>query len=236
MPEIDLWKVFASLGVPGIVLGVFYILFRKFNWKFPQVPKKWVGPLIVLFMVLIAGVTFYGLILWAPSSGVTTIRVSLLGTDKIPIDEGQVWTSIGAEAKKVAGGWELEFASSKLPQDRKVIVYAAQRQAHLKGQREIAVEKSKTTSVSIQLERDTSAKVTGIVTDEAGNPIVGATVSITGELGSTNTDAQGFFSFPAKTDEGEEVRLKVTKPGFQALDQYHPAGVTPAYLILGRKS
>jgi hypothetical protein len=186
-------------------------------------------------MVLVAVIVLYGLTLWAPVAGVTTIRVSLLGPDKMPIDEGQVWASIGAEAKKVTGGWELEFASAKLPQDRKVIIYAARRQAHLKGQGEITVEKGQSTPVAIQLEPDTSANVTGTVADEKGNPIAGAKVSITGGAGSSVTDGDGFFLLPAKAAEGEEVRLRVTKPGYEALDQYHPAGSSPAYLIIRRK-
>jgi len=48
MPEVAIWKVFVSLGVPGVALGVFYMLFRKFHWTFPAVPKSWVGPIIVL--------------------------------------------------------------------------------------------------------------------------------------------------------------------------------------------
>ena len=67
MPNIDLWKVFVSLGVPGLALGVFYMLFRTFSFDFPAVPSKWVGPIIVLFMLLTSSVTFYALSLWSPS-------------------------------------------------------------------------------------------------------------------------------------------------------------------------
>jgi hypothetical protein len=69
--DINLWKVFASLGVPGLALGVFYILLRSFKWRFPAVPKVWVGPIIVLFMLLVGSVTFYALTLWAPKDNTT---------------------------------------------------------------------------------------------------------------------------------------------------------------------
>ena len=67
LSEIKLWKVFASLGIPGLALGVFFMLFRKFNFPFPEVPAIWMGPIVVLFMVLTAGIVFYALKRWAPS-------------------------------------------------------------------------------------------------------------------------------------------------------------------------
>lgn len=65
--ESRILRVLVSLGVPGVALGIFYLLFRTFKWKFPEVPSAWVGPIIVLFMVLVASVTFYALSLWRPT-------------------------------------------------------------------------------------------------------------------------------------------------------------------------
>jgi hypothetical protein len=59
-------RVLVSLGVPGVALGIFYLLFRTFNWSFPQVPEAWVGPAVVLFMVLTFAIVFYALTLWRP--------------------------------------------------------------------------------------------------------------------------------------------------------------------------
>ena len=66
--ESKLFKVFASLGVPGLALGVFYMLFRVFDWQFPIVPTIWVGPIIILFMLLTSGIVFYTLSLWRPTN------------------------------------------------------------------------------------------------------------------------------------------------------------------------
>jgi|TARA_Y100001001_G_scaffold134190_1_gene134674 hypothetical protein len=55
------------LGVPGVSLGVFYLLFKSFGFSFPQVPEGWVGPIVVLFMLIVGGITFYALRLWRPS-------------------------------------------------------------------------------------------------------------------------------------------------------------------------
>ena len=69
----------------------------------------------------------------------------------MPVGSSKIRSSIGGETKKVDGGWELEIAESKLPNNRKIMIYA--KQANLKGQSEIFVVIGKTTSVSIQLKR-----------------------------------------------------------------------------------
>jgi hypothetical protein len=61
LEQIQLWQVFVSLGVPGLALGVFYMLFRAFKWEFPKVPRNWVGPLVLVFMLLTAIVTLFAL-------------------------------------------------------------------------------------------------------------------------------------------------------------------------------
>jgi tetratricopeptide (TPR) repeat protein len=67
MPEINTWQVFVSLGVPGLALGVFYMLYKKFNWRFPMVPASWVGPIVVLFLLLVFAIVLTSLVLWRPN-------------------------------------------------------------------------------------------------------------------------------------------------------------------------
>ncbi|MET0466776.1 MAG: hypothetical protein ABW007_26685 [Chitinophagaceae bacterium] len=74
--SIELWKVFVSLGVPGLALGIFYALFRAFKWRIPGAPKKWIAPLAILFMLLTAGVIAYSLSLWAPATGQSSVSIS----------------------------------------------------------------------------------------------------------------------------------------------------------------
>lgn len=69
MGDLGLWKVFVSLGVPGLALGVFYMLLKQFEWKFSAVPRKWVAPIVVLFLVLTSALVFTALVLWAPGRG-----------------------------------------------------------------------------------------------------------------------------------------------------------------------
>ena len=63
--SLELWRVFAGLGVPGVALGVLYFLFRKFDWRLPQVPRVWVGPLLLAFMLIVGGVTIAALYIFS---------------------------------------------------------------------------------------------------------------------------------------------------------------------------
>lgn len=90
--EFEIWKIFTSLGVPGLVLGVFYMLLKNFQWKFPVVPKAWVGPLILLFMLLVGSITFYTLTLWAPNkSNIYSSNEQQSGNDTV-INTSHVFT------------------------------------------------------------------------------------------------------------------------------------------------
>ncbi|MDJ0839922.1 MAG: hypothetical protein QNK37_25620 [Acidobacteriota bacterium] len=68
MGNIELWKIGAALGVPGLALVMFAVLAYKFNFKFPAVPKAWAGPIVVLFLVLTGAVTLTALILFGPAN------------------------------------------------------------------------------------------------------------------------------------------------------------------------
>jgi hypothetical protein len=88
MPEVELWKVSTSLGIPGLALCVFYMLFRQFKWKFSVVPSIWVGPIIILFMLLSSLLAFYTLTLWASASDfVATAPIQLKPNDPNKPDE-----------------------------------------------------------------------------------------------------------------------------------------------------
>jgi len=60
------WRVFASLGIPGVALGVFYALYRGLGFTFSPVPASWTGPIVVLFLLVVGGITFFALERYAP--------------------------------------------------------------------------------------------------------------------------------------------------------------------------
>jgi hypothetical protein len=66
LATIDIWETFAKFGLPGLALAVFYLLFRTFRWKFSTVPRNWVGPIVVLFMIITAIVVLLFPYLYGP--------------------------------------------------------------------------------------------------------------------------------------------------------------------------
>jgi hypothetical protein len=83
--ELTAWLAFASLGVPGLALGVFYMLFRRFHWKFPEVSQAWVGPILVLFMGISGGLIYSALEMWAPVRPSSTATAGSIAESK-PIE------------------------------------------------------------------------------------------------------------------------------------------------------
>lgn len=68
MFEITMLKIFVTFGIPGLVLGVFFLIFRSFHWDFPKVPKQWVGPIIVIYLLLATIIIWHTLRLWSPGN------------------------------------------------------------------------------------------------------------------------------------------------------------------------
>jgi hypothetical protein len=58
MGTVEVWRIFASLGLPGLLLGVIYFLLRSFGFNFAQVPAAWKGGLSLVFMVLFGLLTY----------------------------------------------------------------------------------------------------------------------------------------------------------------------------------
>ncbi|MBL8351103.1 MAG: TIR domain-containing protein [Burkholderiaceae bacterium] len=76
--------------------------------------------------------------------------------------------------------------------------------------------------------------VTGVVVDNVQRPIAGATVTIVGSPASTVTDAAGFFSLPVDAAAGQMVQIRAQAEGWEVTVQGHPAGKSPATLVLER--
>lgn len=99
----SVWEIFITLGVPGLALGVFYALFKGLKWDFPKVPKAWVGPIVVLFMVLIAAVTSYALTLFKPVGKGEKLKAGKL------ILENIIHIPRDPSSKYELGSWSLEI-------------------------------------------------------------------------------------------------------------------------------
>ena len=60
------WKIFARFGIPGLSLGVFLAIMLSFDFQFPPASENWVGPIVVLFLLLLGTITLSGLYLYRP--------------------------------------------------------------------------------------------------------------------------------------------------------------------------
>lgn len=57
-----MWKIFAKFGLPGLALGVLYMLYQGLDLGSLNVSQEWVAPLIFVFMLLVfllVIITFY---------------------------------------------------------------------------------------------------------------------------------------------------------------------------------
>ncbi len=79
-------------------------------------------------------------------------------------------------------------------------------------------------AVTVRLTRDRSAGISGIVIDAGTRATIeGVAVSIEGRK-AVLTGPDGTFSLPAFAAEGEQVRLRAEKDGFQPDFRYRMAG------------
>jgi hypothetical protein len=87
--------------------------------------------------------------------------------------------------------------------------------------------------VTVRLVANTSAKVRGVVLDDAGKALEGVRVSVVGhEEEAVTTGPGGQFVLPAHAADGQQVQLHAEKDGYEAVSQFQPAGAFPATLIL----
>lgn len=65
--ESKIIKTLAVLGIPGVALGIFYLLFKKFEFSFSVVNPAWTAAIVVLFIMATTAITFFALHRWSPS-------------------------------------------------------------------------------------------------------------------------------------------------------------------------
>jgi hypothetical protein len=64
--ESQILRIVVALGVPGLALGVFYLLLKKFNFQFRPIRDTWAAIIAILFLLIGGGITWYALYKWAP--------------------------------------------------------------------------------------------------------------------------------------------------------------------------
>jgi hypothetical protein len=165
------------------------------------------------------------------------VRVTIIDPQRRPVEEVKVWSTIGGEPKKVAGGWQFDIPSASVPVDGKVTFHASKETAFLTGERGIKLDRDANPVVTVELFRNVKEVIVrGIVLDEANNAIGEVRVNIVGyESELVITQPNGGFVLPAHAAVGQQVLLHAEKPGYKAVNQYHPAGEEPVTIILERR-
>ena len=66
--ESRILKVLTVLGVPGVAIGVFYLLLRIFSFEFSAIDPTWSALIAIVFLLVVGGVTAFALHRWSPTT------------------------------------------------------------------------------------------------------------------------------------------------------------------------
>jgi hypothetical protein len=161
------------------------------------------------------------------------IRVTVVDSTDLPVDNAKVWSSFGGEPKKVAGGWEFNIPRTAIPKDGLLTVFASRPAAFELGSRRLQLAQEPNPALTLRLERDLSAQVRGIVVDSSNRAIAGARVCVVGfESEAAATGPTGGFVLPAHAADGQQVQLHVEKQGYGAVTEFQPAGRAAVTIVL----
>jgi len=221
------WRL-AAFAIAGILL----IILKRVR-KPPAI--AWAA----VFAILMIGVTPFFASLYALRSRDSTvyrIRVTVLDPQNVPVENATVWSSLGGEPKKVPGGWEFDLPYATKPLDGNLMLYASAPERYLRGSRRLKLSADPNPAAEITLEKDSSATVRGQVVSPNAIAIPGARVEVIGyDSESVTTGPAGDFVLLAHSAAGEEVGLHVEKLGYHTVNQLHPAGESPATVVLDRQ-
>ena len=64
--ETKFMRVLATLGIPGVALGIFYLLLKALNFQFSKVSATWTAAIVILFLLIVAIITLFALHRWSP--------------------------------------------------------------------------------------------------------------------------------------------------------------------------
>jgi hypothetical protein len=56
------------LGVPGVALGVFYLLLSRFDFAFGEIDPTWAAIIAIIFLVIVGGTVTFALHRFAPAA------------------------------------------------------------------------------------------------------------------------------------------------------------------------
>lgn len=199
------------------------------------------GTRAIILLAILTAIVAYGYavvraIPAKPGGDVYRLRVTVLDPNDVPTGDARMWSSVGGEPMRVAGGWQFDIPTAKVPIDGLVTLYIARDAAFLQGKTQVKLGADMSPAVTVKLVRETSVTVSGIVVDASGKSVADVRISVIGHgYEAVATDATGGFVLPSHAADGQQVELHAEKAGYKAASQFHPAGNEPATIVLERE-
>ncbi len=220
-----------SLAAYGVAAILYIVLKRR--GKLPKL--AWISIWILVLAPVLTSFTLD--VLKTTHKTLYHVRVTVLGANKVPLEDAKVWSSVGGEPMKVAGGWRFDIPTASRPEDGNVTVYAQNEAAFQRGQAEVHLGEQDNLAVTIQLEQEeAAAQVFGMVVDDSGNAVEGARILVVGHEGEAMTTGDdGGFRLEAHKADGQQVRLHVAKEGYKPVNRYYMAGSEPVTVKLTKE-
>ena len=228
----QIFQIAAHISTPWALaaFAIAAIVYLTFKRRGIIPPIVWGAIAAILLLGIVPIIAQLG------SLAIYRVRVNVISPEGTPAEDAKVWSSLGGEPKKVAGGWEFDIPAAARPVGGKLTIWASLDTAYLKASREVQLDGDRNPAVTVQLDSDNTASVRGLVIDRNGRAIAGSRVSVVGyESESVLTQAGGNFVLPAHAALNQNVLLHAEAKRYVGATQYQQAGNKPATIVLDRK-
>lgn len=163
-------------------------------------------------------------------------RVTLTVTDsqQRPVADARVTSSLGENGKQQGSVWQFDIPVSAKPSDKTVTFFAEKKAEFMSGRRELRLGNDFSPTLTIQMERDTSARAMGRVVDASDRVVNGAEVWVERYENEKTQTRDGYFDLPSHHGEAERVMVFVARPNFPIEQHWLAAGDPNAQIKLQR--
>lgn len=219
-------EIASHLNTPTPIVAL-AVVFAAFVFCLALRSKNRPG-LFWLFLVASCAIAVLGLApllasTYLQSRGVYRVGVEVIGPDKQRISNARVSSLPAAQINKADGTWEIVVPPQVRPANRTFTVSAILQDAFLAGSTNVVLADDYFPTATIQLARLPSAIVRGVVLNERGRPVDGASVAIEGYPEIATTNQMGNFEITSHYAQGQQVTLRASKDGLSAT-KTGPAG------------
>jgi hypothetical protein len=227
----------AVLGALKLLLATPAAVTRRGVAAPPLLTQPFIWPLVIVLCVFgTLPILSYTLIrkteIEATANSIYRVRIMVLDLLGHPAAGATLRTTATSETAMTDQGiGTVTIPRATLPKDGRITIFADLDSAFLHGRTELRLSGDYNPSVTIQLGQALNATVTGLIEDEKGQALEGATVTILGGE-SGETSVMGTFTLKANAAIGQKVRIHAQKEGYKAVDVEFVAGNAPVTLVL----